>query len=212
MCAEVLAVGVWGFAQVRPLVRAMTVDHHRISGGCQSQDAGGAAAGGDEIAGAFEPFGHFGRARDGVGGQQNRTGFGQVNQKGQLSGGVAGGQKYLKAGANLGVCIQQAVGGIGPVHRLDIAEIAGAGHGTLGGSHQNRGARKACDMADMVDMAMGDDQQVNIGGRQVAPRKLGGGHVAHIKFKHLAKACQAIGQGSRRAIISIFLGKWRVVI
>lgn len=94
-----------------------------------------------------------------------------------------------------------------PAHRLTCAPIQRARQRAFGGRDQHRGLREPAQMADMVDMGMGENHQSDIARGHPRGGQLRLGRVARPALQDHAKGIKTILAPRRARIIGVFDGK-----
>lgn len=193
-----------------PLRRVMAIDDHGRAFSSEVQQAGGGKGGGDGISGVGEAFGGFGLAVDGVSGEHDVAGLRQGKADRQMARGVAGGGDQGQAVAKGRIGVDQAVIGGGPFHGPGGVEIGGARVCAFGAGEDDGAVGEQGQSADMVDVTVGQDQGVDIGGAkaehgQRACNGLGGGII-----DEMAEIIQSVGSRRKVRVDGIMGGKARI--
>jgi hypothetical protein len=182
----------------------MSVDDKRIVVVGQVHQSGGAGDGLCRVPRGIEFLGNFGRAGNRVGCQQNRPGARQVDQKRDLTRSMSGCLIQVESGSDLRILCRRDIGPVRPVPRLPAGPVQRPGQGPFGRRNQHRRLRKIEQPAQMVDMGMGQDEQVDILWRDARAGQLGGGHIVGRDRQNLAKSAKRVVSGRLCGIFSVF--------
>jgi hypothetical protein len=147
------------------------------------------------------------RPRKRIRGQQDPPGVRQINPQGQLPRRMAGHMQHGDMRADVGILMHRAPFGLRPFHWLIPGPVQRARQGTLLGPDDDRAMREMPKAADMVDMAVRQDQQVNIAGVQLQQRKLRKDQVLRPEFCQMAKRRKPLGLAGCDGIGRIGIGK-----
>ena len=85
---------------------------------------------------------------------------------------MTGREKRAKSGADIAITLNGKIAAVWPFYRLPLAEIKRARQYAFRRRQQNRNIRQIFYAADVVNMAVGQDKQINIRKAALAKRVL----------------------------------------
>ena len=150
----------------------MTVNNPGLTLERQVDQALGARFGLAFIPGSGEAFGGFARPVDRIAGQQDGSGFGQLEQQRQVSRRMSRRDQKLKTIAQASVVFDPLAFVGGPVHARQVVPVQRAFELTLSSPEDQSRLREGVQAADMIDVAVGQHKKVDLGRFQTATLEL----------------------------------------